>query len=146
MDVLSLIGRKKNLFDKDIVTFDDELNNIVAENRFLIIGGAGSIGQAVTIEIFKRNPKTLHVVDISENNLVGTYKQIIKEISSYDKKLGEKKEIIFFNKSDLLSDADVKKKLNEFKNKIKSKYEVISVFSNKDIQNTKKTLMKYASR
>ena len=88
----------------------------------------------------------LHLIDISENNLVGTYKQIIKEISSYDKKLGEKKEIIFFNKSDLLSDADVKKKLNEFKNKIKSKYEVISVFSNKDIQNTKKTLMKYASR
>ena len=77
---------------------------------------------------------------------MGTYKQIIKEISSYDKKLGEKKEIIFFNKSDLLSDADVKKKLNEFKNKIKSKYEVISVFSNKDIQNTKKTLMKYANR
>ena len=88
----------------------------------------------------------LHLIDISENNLVGTYKQIIKEISSYDKKLGEKKEIIFFNKSDLLSDTDVKKKLNEFKNKIKSKYEVISVFSKKDIQNTKITLMKYASR
>ena len=88
----------------------------------------------------------LHLIDISENNLVSTYKQIIKEISSYDKKLGEKKEIIFFNKSDLLSDTDVKKKLNEFKNKIKSKYEVISVFSKKDIQNTKITLMKYASR
>ena len=56
-----------------------------------------------------------------------------------------KKRNYLFNKSDLLSDADVKKKLNEFKNKIKSKYEVISVFSNKDIQNTK-TLMKYASR
>ena len=35
-----------------------------------MIGGAGSIGQAVTIEIFKRNPRLLHVVDLNENNLV----------------------------------------------------------------------------
>ncbi len=76
MDVLSLIGRKKNLFDKDIIAFDYELNNIVTESRFLIIGGAGSIGQAVTIEIFKRSPKALHVVDISENNLVELVRNI----------------------------------------------------------------------
>ena len=33
-----------------------ELKNIVCSSRFLVIGGAGSIGQAVTKEIFKRNP------------------------------------------------------------------------------------------
>lgn len=36
---------------------------------FLLLGGAGSIGQAVTKEIFKRNPKNLHVVDVNENNM-----------------------------------------------------------------------------
>jgi predicted nucleic acid-binding Zn-ribbon protein len=34
-----------------------------------VIGGAGSIGQAVVKEVFKRHPKKLHVVDINENTL-----------------------------------------------------------------------------
>ena len=52
------------------------------------------------------------------------------------------KEIIFFNKSDLLEKDDIDKKLKEFKNKIKIRCEVISVFSNKDIQKVKKLLIK----
>ena len=87
----------------------------------------------------------LHLIDLSEDNLVKTYKQIIKELSSYDKKLGEKKEIIFFNKSDLFRNDEINKKLSNFKNMIKTKYEIISVFSNKDIKKIKKLLVKYAS-
>ena len=87
----------------------------------------------------------LHLIDLSEDNLVKTYKQIIKELSSYDKKLGEKKEIIFFNKSDLFRNDEINKKLSNFKNMIKTKYEIISVFSNKDIKKIKKILVKYAS-
>ena len=87
----------------------------------------------------------LHLIDLSEDNLVKTYKQIIKELSSYDKKLKEKKEIIFFNKSDLFRNDEINKKLADFKNMIKTKYEIISVFSNKDIQKIKKLLVKYAS-
>ena len=87
----------------------------------------------------------LHLIDLSEDNLVKTYKQIIKELSSYDKKLREKKEIIFFNKSDLFRNDEINKKLSNFKNMIKTKYEIISVFSNKDIKKIKKILVKYAS-
>ena len=87
----------------------------------------------------------LHLIDLSEDNLVKTYKQIIKELSSYDKKLREKKEIIFFNKSDLFRNDEINKKLFDFKNMIKTKYEIISVFSNKDVQKIKKLLVKYAS-
>ena len=43
-----------------------------------MIGGAGSIGQAVTREIFKRGPVALHVVDISENNLV----ELVRDLRS----------------------------------------------------------------
>ena len=83
---------------------------------------------------------------MSEDNPANTYKQIIKELSSYDKKLNEKKEIIFFNKSDLFNEKQIKDKLNNFRKRIKKKFEVISVFSNKDIQKTKKILIKYASK
>ena len=87
----------------------------------------------------------LHLIDLSEDNLVKTYKHIIQELSSYDKKLREKKQIIFFNKSDLFRNDEINKKLSNFKNMIKTKYEIISVFSNKDIKKIKKLLVKYAS-
>lgn len=78
MDILSLIGREKELFITDIQDKNQELHSIVSDSRFLVLGGAGSIGQAVTKEIFKRNPKKLHVVDISENNLA----ELVRDIRS----------------------------------------------------------------
>ena len=78
MDILKIIGRTAPLFDDDISTRRKELEALVSNSRFLVIGGAGSIGQAVTREIFKRNPLALHVVDISENNMV----ELVRDIRS----------------------------------------------------------------
>lgn len=76
--ILPLIGRTEALFTQDIENHEVELSRIVSESSFLVLGGAGSIGQAVTKEIFKRNPKKLHVVDISENNMV----ELVRDIRS----------------------------------------------------------------
>ncbi|MCY9853641.1 UDP-N-acetylglucosamine 4,6-dehydratase [Vibrio mediterranei] len=76
--ILPLIGRTEALFTQDIENHETELSRIVSESSFLVLGGAGSIGQAVTKEIFKRNPKKLHVVDISENNMV----ELVRDIRS----------------------------------------------------------------
>ena len=70
MNDSKLINREEKLFDEDLLKIEKSLNSIIKNSSFLVIGGAGSIGQAVTIEIFKRNPQSLHVIDISENNLV----------------------------------------------------------------------------
>jgi FlaA1/EpsC-like NDP-sugar epimerase len=75
---LHLIGREKELFTKDIDNYNKELQSIISVSTFLVIGGAGSIGQAATKEIFKRHPKKLHVVDISENNMV----ELVRDIRS----------------------------------------------------------------
>lgn len=76
--ILSLIGRSAALFTNDIQSHEYKLSTIVSQSRFLVLGGAGSIGQAVTKEIFKRNPQKLHVVDISENNMV----ELVRDIRS----------------------------------------------------------------
>jgi len=78
MDILTLIGRHKALFSNDIKLHKQKLHGIISKSTFLVIGGAGSIGQAVTKEIFKRKPKKLHIVDISENNLV----ELVRDIRS----------------------------------------------------------------
>ena len=78
IDLLPLVGRERELFLNDITTHNEQLKRIVSQSSFLVLGGAGSIGQAVTKEIFKRNPKKLHVVDISENNMV----ELVRDIRS----------------------------------------------------------------
>ena len=78
MNYLKLINRNKLLFDNDIYLNESVLMDKVSKSSFLVLGGAGTIGQAVTKEIFKRNPKKLHVVDISENNLV----ELVRDIRS----------------------------------------------------------------
>ena len=78
MDYLPLIGRDEALFEKDLRSYNDDLVSLVSKARFLVIGGAGSIGQAVVGEIFKRDPAILHVVDISENNLV----ELVRDLRS----------------------------------------------------------------
>lgn len=78
MNILPLIGRSEALFAQDITQHETELEERVGNSRFLVLGGAGSIGQAVVKEVFKRNPRKLHVVDISENNMV----ELVRDIRS----------------------------------------------------------------
>jgi len=78
MNILNLIGRNKPLFEEDILLHENRLNEKISGSSFLVLGGAGSIGQAVTKEIFKRKPLKLHVVDISENNMV----ELVRDIRS----------------------------------------------------------------
>ena len=78
MDILKLIGREKELFTDDIQRNEKALSEIVSSSRFLVIGGAGSIGQAVTKRIFNRKPIKLHVVHISENIMF----ELVRDIRS----------------------------------------------------------------
>ena len=128
------------------VTYYDRKEVTLADIPGLVEGAHKGIGLGDKfLRHIERCKVLLHLIDLSENNLEKTYKEITKELSSYDKKLSKKKEIIFFNKSDLFDNDEIKKKLENFKKKINAKYEIISVFSSKDIQKTKKLLIKYAS-
>jgi len=78
LDILKIIGRNHNLFTNDLENYSEEIFSIVHNSRFLVLGGAGSIGQAVVKELFKRDPRNLHVVDLSENNLA----ELVRDLRS----------------------------------------------------------------
>ena len=78
MNVFSLLGRTDPLFDIDVSNNAYLLERAIKKSRCLVIGGAGTIGQAVTRELFKLSPSVLHVVDISENNMV----ELVRDIRS----------------------------------------------------------------
>jgi UDP-N-acetylglucosamine 4,6-dehydratase len=77
-DMLNLLEREKDLFEEDMGKIEKEIRDIVKHSSFLVIGGGGSIGQQVVKEIFVRDPKILHVVDINENNLT----ELVRDIRS----------------------------------------------------------------
>lgn len=78
MNTLHIIGRTEKLFEEDLRFLQLELGEIISSHSFLVLGGAGSIGQAVVKELFRRNPKILHVVDLSENNLA----ELVRDLRS----------------------------------------------------------------
>ena len=128
------------------VTYYDGKEVTLADIPGLVEGAHKGIGLGDKfLRHIERCKVLLHLIDISEKDLISIYKNIKFELSAYDKNLAKKKEIIFFNKSDLLDEKEISTKLNEFKKKIKSKYEIISVFSNKDIKKIKEIIIKNAN-
>lgn len=77
-ELLRLIGREKGLFEQDLMAHRAEIDEKIAQSRFLIVGGAGSIGSAVVKELFSRNPRVLDIIDINENNLA----ELVRDIRS----------------------------------------------------------------
>ena len=125
------------------VTYYDGKEVTLADIPGLVEGAHKGVGLGDKfLRHIERCKVLLHLIDISEDDLLNVYKKIKFELSTYDKNLTKKKEIIFFNKSDLLEKIEITEKLKEFKKKVKAKYEVISIYSNKDIQKIKKILIK----
>ena len=77
-DLLYQIGRSEALFEQDLQQHEPFMSERIREGRFLVVGGAGSIGSAVVRELFARNPRVLHVIDTSENNLA----EMVRDIRS----------------------------------------------------------------
>jgi FlaA1/EpsC-like NDP-sugar epimerase len=75
---LTMIERTESLFAADIEAAEQGLREAIAGARFLVIGGGGSIGQAVCREIFSRSPRAMHAVDLSENNLT----ELVRDLRS----------------------------------------------------------------
>ncbi len=88
----------------------------------------------------------LHLIDLTEKNLVENYRKIRSELKKYDLTLSKKKELIYFNKSDLLEKNVIKEKISKFKAQIKQKYKTISTFQRDDIQSIKKVLISNVNR
>ena len=125
------------------------LNNtevILADIPGLVEGAHKGVGLGDKfLRHIERCKSLLHILDLTEENLFENYKKIRFELGAYDKKLLKKKEVIFFNKSDLLEKEEIEHKLRIFKSKIKKTYKIISVFNDSDIKIIKKQLLSYAN-
>ena len=84
----------------------------------------------------------IHLIDISEKDIIGNYLKIRNELSKYDKRILKKTEIIVFNKSDLVNMDSIDIKMKNFKKKIKKSFEITSLISNQNFEKVKKIIYK----
>jgi Predicted GTPase len=85
------------------------------------------------------------LIDITENNLINSYKQVRDELGKYSKNLLKKREIIVFNKVDLLEKREIEIKKKEFMSKIKKKIFLLSTLDKKLVKSIKSKIINYVS-
>ena len=94
----------------------------------------------------ERCKSLIHLIDITENDILENYLKIRKELSKYSNDLLKKKEIIVFNKIDIMNVNEINEKINYFKKKTKKKIYKISVAQNKGLLTLRKLLINNAHR
>jgi GTP-binding protein len=125
------------------VSYYDDKEVTLADIPGIIEGAHEGIGLGDKfLRHIERCKMLLHLIDLSEEKLEENYLNVRNELFKYDKILSEKKEIIVFNKSDLLEKKEIDEKLKIFKKKIKKKFEIISVVTDRNLTNLRKILLK----
>ena len=99
----------------------------------------------MVIRVFKRCKTLLYLIDITEKDLIKSYKQVREELKKYSKDLLNKKELIVFNKIDLIEKDQMKKKLSVFKEEFDKNVISISTLDKKTISDIKSKLIHYVS-
>ena len=128
------------------VTMYDDKEITLADIPGLIEGA--HIGTGLGIKFLKhieRCKTLLHLIDITESNLVNSYNQVREELGKYSQQLLDKEELIVFNKIDLIEEDQIKEKLDKFKKEIKKDALVMSTFDKKTISNIKSKLINHVS-
>tara|TARA_Y100000992_G_C21234323_1_gene477162 strand:- start:359 stop:1342 length:984 start_codon:yes stop_codon:yes gene_type:complete len=116
---------------------------ILADIPGLIEGSHKGVGLGDKfLRHIERCKMLIHLIDISEENMLENYLKVRSELSKYDKNILKKKEIIIFNKIDLLNKELIDEKLQNFKKKSKKKFEIVSLITNENLEKVKKNIYK----
>jgi len=126
-----------------VASYDDK-EVTLADIPGLIEGAHEGIGLGDKfLRHIERCKNILHLIDITNDNLLENYSKVRKELFKYSNKLTKKKEIIVFNKTDMVSEDEINKKIDIFNKKIKKKIYMISAIKNKGLTAIKKVLVSY---
>ena len=126
------------------VTSYDDKEITLADVPGIIEGANEGIGLGYKfLRHIERCKSVLHLIDITDDNLLENYFKVREELSKYGKKLAKKREIVVFNKVDLIEEKEISEKVIFFRKKIKKKIYKISALKHIGLNNIKKNLISY---
>ena len=128
------------------VAMYDDKEITLADIPGLIEGAHTGTGLGIKfLKHIERCKTLLHLIDITEKDLIKSYKQVREELKKYSKDLLNKEELLVFNKIDLIDKDQIKKKLSIFKQKINKNAMIISTLDKKTVSYIKSKLINYVS-
>ena len=128
------------------VAIYDDKEITLADIPGLIEGAHKGTGLGIKfLKHIERCKVLLHLIDISEKNLVNSYRQVRDEMAKYSSELLKKQEIIVFNKIDLIDEEEKNKKIKEFHEIIKKPTFETSTLDKKSVSDIKSKLLNYVS-
>ena len=128
------------------VAMYDDKEITLADIPGLIEGAHTGTGLGIKfLKHIERCKTLLHLIDITEKDLIKSYKQVREELGKYIKDLLNKEELLVFNKIDLIDKDQIKKKLSIFKQKINKNAMIISTLDKKTVSYIKSKLINYVS-
>ncbi len=128
------------------VAIYDDKEITLADIPGLIEGAHKGTGLGIKfLKHIERCKILLHLIDISEKNLVNSYSQVREEMAKYSSELLKKQEIIVFNKTDLVDEEEKNKKIKEFHEITKKPAFETSTLDKKSVSDIKSKLLNYVS-
>ena len=128
------------------VAMYDDKEITLADIPGLIEGAHQGTGLGIKfLKHIERCKALLHLIDISENDLINSYLQVRDEMGKYSSELLKKQEIIVFNKIDLIDENEIKEKIKDFEKIIRKSTFTISTLDKKSVSDIKSTLLNYVS-
>ena len=128
------------------VAMYDDKEITLADIPGLIEGAHTGTGLGIKfLKHIERCKTLLHLIDITEEDLVKSYKQVRNELKKYSKDLLKKEELVVFNKVDLITKYQINKKISIFKKKVDKNVLSMSTIDKKTVSNIKSKLINYVS-
>ena len=128
------------------VAMYDDKEITLADIPGLIEGAHTGTGLGIKfLKHIERCKTLLHLIDITEEDLVKSYKQVRDELKKYSKDLLKKEELVVFNKVDLIEENQIKKKISIFKEEIDKNVISMSTLDKKTVSDIKSKLINYVS-
>jgi len=112
----------------------DNKEIVIADIPGLIRGAHRGVGLGDKfLKHIERCNSILHLIDINEDKLFNRYNIIREELKKYSPKLINKREIVVFNKIDLLDQNQICIKIREFRKNFKKEFFKISILKKSNI-------------
>ncbi|MDC3085675.1 GTPase ObgE [Candidatus Pelagibacter sp.] len=128
-----------------VASYDDK-EITIADIPGLVEGAHKGTGLGIQfLKHIERCKSLLHMIDVTNDDLKKSYKEIKNELKKYSAKLSKKKELVVLNKVDLIDNNEVKKIISEFSKNTKSEVITLSTLEKKSVSQIKAKLISYAS-
>ena len=146
---------KPKVADYPFTTLDPKLGVVRKGDEEIVVADIpgliedAHVGSGLGFKFLKhieRCHSLIHVIDITNEDLVKSYNTIINELKSYDEDLVNKNKIIVLNKCDLLKKEEIDKIRIDFENFINLKIHLISTISGEGIDQLINQILKLKNK